>query len=46
MKGGGKLQRFFGWFNSHGRPVQVENFSKLKNFQKQFLSWSFQGGLP
>jgi len=44
LKGGGKTQRFFGWPNSHGRPAQVEKFSKMKIFQKQFqslaiLSW-------
>jgi hypothetical protein len=38
MKEGGKTQRFFRWPNSHGRPAQVEKFSKMKNFQKQFQS--------
>jgi hypothetical protein len=30
MKGGGKIQRFFRWPNSNGRPAQVksEKFSK------------------
>jgi len=32
--------------NSHGWPAQVENFSKVKDFQQQFQSWPFQGGLP
>jgi hypothetical protein len=44
MKGGGKIQRFFMWPNSHGRPAQVEKFLKVKNFQKQFQSWPFQVG--
>jgi hypothetical protein len=44
MKGGGKIQRFFMWLNSHGRPAQVEKFSKVKNFPKQFQSWPFQVG--
>jgi hypothetical protein len=26
MKGGGKIQRFFRWPNSHERPAQVEKF--------------------
>jgi len=30
--------RFFRWPSSHGRPAQVEKFSKMKNFQKQFQS--------
>jgi len=38
FEGGGETQRFFRWPNSHGRPVQVEKFSKIKNFQKQFQS--------
>jgi hypothetical protein len=38
IKEGGKTQRFFSWPNSHGRPAQVEKFSKMKNFQKQFQS--------
>jgi hypothetical protein len=33
MKGGGKIQRFFLWPNSHGQLAQVEKFSKIKNFQ-------------
>jgi hypothetical protein len=38
FKEGRKTQRFFRWPNSHGRPAQVEKFSKMKNFQKQFQS--------
>jgi hypothetical protein len=45
MKGGGKIQRFFRWPNSHGRPAQVEKFSKMKFFQKQFQCSPFQVGL-
>jgi hypothetical protein len=30
----------------HGRPAQVEKFSKVKIFQKQFQCSSFQVGLP
>jgi hypothetical protein len=45
MKGGGKIQRFFRWPNSHGRPAQVEKFSKAKILQKQFQCSSFQVGL-
>jgi hypothetical protein len=35
---GGKTHKFFRWLNSHGQPAQVEKFSKMKNFQKQFQS--------
>jgi hypothetical protein len=31
-----KIKRFFMWPNSHGRPAQVKNFSKVKNFQRHF----------
>jgi hypothetical protein len=34
FEGGGKTQRFFRWLNSHGRPAQVEKFSKNKKFSK------------
>jgi len=48
LKGGGKIKRyfFFRWPNSHGRPAQVEKFSKVKIFQKQFQCSPFQVGLP
>jgi hypothetical protein len=38
IKESGKTQTFSSWPNSHGRPAQVEKFSKMKNFQKQFQS--------
>ena len=43
---GGKIERFFRWPNSHGRSVQVEKFSRVKIFQKQFQCSLFQVGLP
>ena len=46
LKGGGKIERFFWWPNSHGRPVHVEKFSKMIIFQKQFQCSPFQVGLP
>jgi hypothetical protein len=46
MKGGGKIQRFFRWPNSYGQPAQVEKFSIVKIFQKQFQCSPFQVGLP
>ena len=46
MKGGGKIQIYFRWPNFHGRPAQVEKFSKVKIFQKQFQCSPFHVGLP
>jgi len=46
LKGGGKIERFFRWPNSYGRPAQVEKFLKVKIFQKLFQCSPFQVGLP